>query len=509
MAVVYPLWSFWNATLSEKIYTYNKGGVYPTPEKVDLIIANFNDPSLPGYSEFRLTGVVPHLAPYLNPAVFADFINPSSYTGQGYPIELETYMTLVNDTHFEFTPVFQNLESLDPGEYYFIHFFRVDGKTTEGEWDYYLGSKEFYTRLIVTEVDYDYSTDNLLVNPFPENEVAFTLDNKAFEINSTNSATYFQFDALIKTYEFISEELSSVLIEQKIILFKEKSKIWLNKSIHKLMKRFKELNDNENQYRLASLEVTCTEYEIDTNTLIRTVTTPNINFAAGLKQETINVGFLDFNPLFNRVTKNSFVYLNVLLPDPNYEIRVFKNGFYSSTIVFSLPFNSIKTKKVTFENFNQGDVIEFKLWKIDDANLTMPTKTYIMLPEGDHSNMIVWENEFLLKSAIECTGSGVFGGDIEFSSYKSVENDVEVLNYISSTKEPKLNINTGWLIFDDIDTVESLMRSRRAWLIQPNKNISLRPIGKKLPSKDLNQELISFPLEFTINKSYDEETYSF
>jgi hypothetical protein len=37
---------------------------------------------------------------------------------------------------------------------------------------------------------------------------------------------------------------------------------------------------------------------------------------------------------------------------------------------------------------------------------------------------------------------------------------VERLEHLSSSKEVKLYLNTGWLLFSDIDTIESLMRSK-------------------------------------------------
>ncbi|AKC26055.1 hypothetical protein IY39_03950 [Flavobacterium psychrophilum] len=41
-------------------------------------------------------------------------------------------------------------------------------------------------------------------------------------------------------------------------------------------------------------------------------------------------------------------------------------------------------------------------------------------------------------------------------------------NIFTTSKEVKLNISTGWVAKTDVDTIESLLRSKRAWL-----NISL------------------------------------
>jgi hypothetical protein len=48
----------------------------------------------------------------------------------------------------------------------------------------------------------------------------------------------------------------------------------------------------------------------------------------------------------------------------------------------------------------------------------------------------------------------------EFKSQTIYVDMVERLEHLSSSKEVKLYLNTGWLLFSDIDTIESLMRSK-------------------------------------------------
>lgn len=349
---------------------------------------------------------------------------------------------------------------------------------------------------------------DFLTIPYLSTSKAFTLDTKFFEFTSMNLDTYFQFDALIKTYDFFTNAVNEYTIPQKVVLYKSKAKLNLGRTIHRLMRKFDTVNETLLQYKYATLKVTCTEKKISDNTVIRTVTSPDITFVAGLSRGITNFGFLDFNPKPNRVTKNSFAYLNILIPAGNYEIRVLKNGTQISTVALPAATDKIICKKVLFSDYAQGDVIQYVLDVVGETNALAPKKSFILYPAENYSNMIVWENEFLLQSAIECTGSASLSGDIEQQSQKVYSNLVETLEHISSSKEVKLNINTGWLLFTDIDTVESLMRSKRAWLIQGDNEISLRPISKKLPVTDLEQELISYSLEFTINRTYDEETYT-
>jgi hypothetical protein len=344
--------------------------------------------------------------------------------------------------------------------------------------------------------------------PYPSGQKAFTLDTKYFELKSPNSDTYFQFDAEIKTYDFFTNVVTENIIPQKVVLFKGKSKINLGQIIHRLMRKFPEVNENLLQYQFAKLKVSCAEKLISNDTVVRSGTSAEIQFVAGLSRGITDFGFLEFNPKPNRVTKKSFAFLNMLIPSGNYELRTFKNGTLFNTE--TLPINPTTTlcKKVLFNSFTKGDVIDYVIDLVGQNNNNAPKKTFCLFPDGNYSNMLVWENEFKMQSAIECTGTASLDTDFEFQNQKRFELLVEKTENLSTGKDVKLSIDTGWLMKSDTDTVESLMRSKRIWLIQENTTISLRPLTKKIPNDDYEKELISFPLEFTINRSYDEETYT-
>jgi hypothetical protein len=344
--------------------------------------------------------------------------------------------------------------------------------------------------------------------PYLATAKAFTKDLKFFEFSSSNADTYFQFDSTIKTCDFGTNAVHEYFIPLKIVLFNGKAKENLGQIIHRLMRKFTEVNDTLLQYKEASLQISCSEISIADETVIRSGTSAVIPFIAGLSRGITTLGFLDFNPLANRVTKRGFAYLNILIPSGSYELRTFKNGTLVGSAALPASTGTVLCKKVVFSDYEKGDVIQFVIDVVGQINDTAPKKTYILYPDNNYSNMIVWENEFLVQSAIECTGTASLVPEGEFQSQTIYVDLVERLEHLSTSKEVKLYINTGWLLFSDIDTVESLMRSKRAWLIQGNDTISLRPISKKLPKKDLEEELIQYPLEFKINQSYDEETYS-
>lgn len=345
-------------------------------------------------------------------------------------------------------------------------------------------------------------------SPYPAEGKAFTLDPKFFEITTEATDTYFQFNSTIKTYDFNTDVVKTNSIPQKLVPFKGFTNINLGKLIHRLMSNFNEVNDNFTQYKFAELSIVCIELLQSNNSIVRSYVAPTISFIAGLSRGITDFGFLDFNPKPNRVTKNSFAYLNFYIPPGTFELRTLKNGNVITTETLPSDAETTLCKKVLFNAYSQGDVIEYVIDAIDGDNPDAPKKTFILFPDCYYSNMIVWENEFKMQSSLECTGSASLDADLEFQSQKLYKNLVEKLEHLSNSKDVKLFIDTGWLLFSDIDTIESLMRSKRVWLIQGENEISLRPTGKKLPKQDYDNELISFPLEFTINRAYDEETYT-
>lgn len=349
---------------------------------------------------------------------------------------------------------------------------------------------------------------DFLIVPYATGTKAFTLDQKYFEFTSAATDTYFQFNATIKTYDFFTNVLNEYSIPEKVVLFQGKAKVNLGQLIHRLMRKFTSVNETLLQYKLATLSVTCSEILMLDESTIRTGTVTNIPFVAGLSRGITSLGFLDFNTLPNRGTKNGFAILNILYPSGNYELRTFKNGTLVSSVALPASTDTIVCKNVSFSAFAKGDVIQYVVDVVGETNALAPKKTFKLFPEGNNSNTIVWQNEFLLQSPLECTGTASIKSDFEFLSQKVYENLVEKLEHLSSSKEVKLYINTGWLLKTDVDTIESLMRSKRAWLLNAKGNISLRPIAKSMINEDLDRELIEFSLEFIINRNYDEETYS-
>lgn len=360
---------------------------------------------------------------------------------------------------------------------------------------------------ITKTITVHYILDSFLEMPYPVGSPAFTLDPLYLKTTTNTLNTYFQFTANIRTYDFFTNAINDFIIPLKTVPYKGIATLFLGKNIHRLMRRFSAPNDNEFQYTPALVSILWEEKTFITNTTLRSVTVTN-NYIAGLSKGIVDQGILNFNMKPNRVTKNSYAYLNLLVPAGDYQIQVVKNGGVKQPIVLASRDASIISYKLTFENYAPGDVLSYALTPLGEELGDAPLKTFIVFPEGLYSNTIVWEDEFLLQSTMECTGTYSIKTDTERQTMKVTANLVEKLLNLGASEEVKLTINTGWLLKTDIDSVFSLMRSNKAWLVKGNQVINLVPFSKTIKGEDSEDELIEYTLEFTINKTYHEETFS-
>lgn len=360
-----------------------------------------------------------------------------------------------------------------------------------------------------------YKLSDFVDLPYAAAKRAFTLDKEFVQFATENADTYMQFNIVAKVYDFFTNIDSLVTIPQKIALFQGKAELNVGRTIHQIMKRFAGITNSEYQYRIAQVYFTCEERKYLDNAIVRQVQSDTISFVAGLSHPDKDMTILDINLKPNRVTQQSYAYLNLLLISASSAIEVLLNGqFYE---LLDVPFSTdiLITKKITFSDFAIGDVISYRLVPTAQSRtiITGPTdtsmiKVFKMFDIGNHSNQITWQDEYLLKHTIECTGIYKIQTDFEFQTQTLFQQLTEVLEVVDSSKTVKLTINTGWLLKSDTDTIESLMRAPRIWLEQGDTAIDLRPAGKSIINEDSERELIEFTLEFTINKKYNEETYS-
>ncbi|GAB3708750.1 hypothetical protein [Flavobacterium koreense] len=367
--------------------------------------------------------------------------------------------------------------------------------------------------LVEKSVVVNYKLLNFLSNPYANGQKAFTLDVDFFECFTATADTYFQINAVVKAFDFFGVTFKTITIPLKLVPFQGKGRFNLGQNIHRLMSRFTTPVESVFQYRLAELELNVQEKMISNDLLIRQKSLPTIKYVAGIGSENkTGLEILAFNKKATSVKKTSVYYLNMLVKAGTYALHIYKNGTLESSEILPNANDFILQKKITFDNYNQGDVVKCSLSVPDGSrnDLLFPQeKIFHVVPSGPQSNFIEWENEFLLLDSIIVTGEYSIKTDIEVQENRLYSNLVERLEHISNTSAIKLFINTGWLIQNDVDTIESLMRSKRIWLTADGSKIELRPATKSLVKKDTQRELIEYALEFNINKSSNEKTYTF
>lgn len=373
---------------------------------------------------------------------------------------------------------------------------------------YVLFDFEYESEALQINVVVNYELAGFIASPYTEN--AFTLDSKFYDLNGENELVYYEVLQQIKTFDFFTDNEKYTDIEEKFPLYKRKSKFNVGERVHRLMDKFKEPNENYWQYRPAELEIIVTEKLLLDNSVIRTATLTVQKFVAGISDNvTQPYTFLDVNSNKQRATKMGYTILNMLLPSIPLMLKTYRNGVLVQEEKLPLSNGKIVSKHKPFGSFAQGDIIKYTISQ-EGALEELVEKTFGIIPEGRYSNMIVWENEFLLQSVLECIGSFSSETELGITSMEKFQNLVEVLEYLEVRKKSKFSINTGWLLKNDHITIESLMASKRVWIQLPNSAwISVRPLSKKMVNIDSERGLIDYDLEFQLNRTNNAKTYSF
>lgn len=357
---------------------------------------------------------------------------------------------------------------------------------------------------------------NLLV-PYSENQFNFTKDKKFLQFQSEIENTYFQLELTVEAFDFVFQSSDSIIktIPFKIALFNKKQTMNIGLVIEKILYYFKEINTfQESQYNAANVFMNVKEIDMETKSTISEIALSGLKFLSGLTPKTIvnNNAILDINNLPKRVTKNSFAYINMMLSSIQYYVRVFKNN--ETTPVLEYSFNTAtNTRKELFliseAQANPGDVIKFNVYDTQFSLEQSFSKTFLVFPEGEFSTMILFEDEHKLLQSFEFTGEFSFKNDYESISQNLYVELVEALKKYDYQKTIPFSINTGFIAKSDIRTIESICESKRAWIhISDEETIQIVPITKSLPTYNVADELIQFDLEFQINRTYNEESYS-
>lgn len=334
------------------------------------------------------------------------------------------------------------------------------------------------------------------------NNNGFTLDNKNIFVQSASVGYYYEI-AVNVSQTFASKPTMSFEIKHKILLFKGLAKFNVGQMVHRLMQE----NRNDFGYFPSKVNIIGVQKSMSNNTIFSQIILPEVTLYAGYERNFNNFLFLDINNNPTRVIVNSYADIHFIAPS-TYRLKIFKNGTLFLTFTGSNPSEYTKTHRFEFFTHQQGDVFEFKLCDYNDV--VKQTKKYIVFPQGRLQNMISWLNEYLVECIFAFTGGIKLSSEFEYSLQRFFRNNSENIVTSDVRKDNKITISTGWITKNDVNTIESILRSKKVSMTDENGTIiRLIPQQKPIINHDSDRELIEYTIEFLINRNYDAETYSF
>lgn len=365
-------------------------------------------------------------------------------------------------------------------------------------------------------IDVNYILHDFVRLPYSTEEFNFTKDPLFLEFYTSNDETYFDVMMTLQIFDWFFQggAAKTVQIPFKVPLYNKFQKENIGERIERAMAKYFEPNLIEpKQYQAATVALEITEKKYPSHEQIRSVSISGIKFLSGItpKIKSGNNAILELSNNSKRVTPNSFDYLNLMLGDGFDKILgVYINGVPPEGYIYIPTYNTYK-HIVHFSDFNvqPGDQVEVRIYP-GNIGSRFFSKKYIVIPEQEYSNMILWEDDYKMLQSYEFTGKHTVKSDFSFQNFNKKKNLIEYLQNIETKDVEKITINTGFVPKNDIVYIKNIIRARRIWLyVSETELVELTSETKSLVFDDVDRELNYFDLDFTINKKYNEESHSF
>lgn len=336
--------------------------------------------------------------------------------------------------------------------------------------------------------------------PYNGTDFFYTKETDLIEFNSNNQNTYFELQVEIKAFEFYTDLPTFTTLVYKIPLFQQRATFLLGEIIDRNMPRIKQINLRSLfQYKAALVTLTFREKDNATDTQISETIEGPIKFISGYKPDVIqnNCAFLEMYQLPSSVTAKGYAFFNVILPVGTHNFQVKKNQNVVDSFSITVVSGNICSKFLKLESYNtaMGDIIEVVM-----PSNPLLSKKFVVLPDGNFSNYIAFEDEYRLRTTMEFKGDYSFPIEFETRTNRVQKNTVFNLQKVSSEKTTTLIINTGFILQEEEIIIESLLDALKAWLIiGENKGIELVPLNKKLVKQDPKRGYYEYDIEFRLN----------
>lgn len=324
----------------------------------------------------------------------------------------------------------------------------------------------------------------------------------------------------VKAYNYVTFLETQKTFEYELAFFNHTTKQHVGEIIERLLKKaasivefgINGINETNIQtlpvYKPASVDANIQIINRSSDEVIFEEDIFDMSFVAGKKPENFvnNNGVLSNSMLPKRVTTNSKEILNFIATSSFYKIHHIKNE--EDPVLITTQYtgnNKLFRYSFDFSNYSEGDVVKVQV----TAGTDVFTKTYIVIPEAFNSNHIAFISQYNTLELFECTGDWSITSDIKRESNKVYRDLVEVFETLSTEKEMKMFINTGFVFKHNVPIIDEIIRARKVWLmLEDNNTIELNPVDKKMNAESSDQDLYDYELEFNINRKHDVENYS-
>lgn len=518
--IVSPLGTNYIASGSgERIIKLKIGNYFSTPAALypgsyPLILTVFSGSS-------TLVGSINYVLNVLTPGDF--LVNPSTLNfeatkGGTEPLAIDVFVfaqnayTISHPSWLLVTPSQEN----SPGNFANLNVVPISHANLSG--GTYSGNIELTSIvggfLVTIQLPVTYVLHEFVSSPYSTTLFNFTKDPLFFEFYTQTNDTYFDIKMNVEIFDwYFQTGLSrNYIIPFKVPLYNKRQRENIGLRIDKMISRLvNPLFENSNLYNAANVNLEITEKTYPAHEVVRNTTLSTIKFLAGVtpKIKNGNTAFLEISEGTKRIANAKFDFVNLLLqPGQIYDCEILRNGIsieqfqitsLTPSYLYVMDFESIEPVL--------GDVIEFKVF----VNATdFISKKYLVFPESEYTNMILWEDEFKLVQTYEFTGKHLVKPDFTYQNSNQKRNLIDYIKSVDSKNTQKISLNSGFIPKSDREIIMSILASKRLWVyIDENNLVEMVNETKSIVYDDIDRELISFDLEFTINKKRHEENNSF
>ncbi len=369
-----------------------------------------------------------------------------------------------------------------------------------------------------------------------EDSINFTDDLSTITRVYNEQADQLNIILTMTTYDYNSLTERFKELRFKIPLFNNKGELYVGRTLKKVMAELKSLSTINFEtfqnlfvydsvaflrpyYKAAKVDLEITFLNTITEQGIANIHYNNLEFVKGRKplKTFPRTAILNYHVEPLRVTPRSIALLNFYKTEFHH-IRIYKNGSYYSDIPHSPIDHHLWLFKFQFSIFEPGDVVEIRIYK-NHNGFALPSfyedpdnylsQSYIVFPEGKCSYHIAWEDEYGVLDMMEFTGDISYKMGYENNIIKDYESFKESLRKTDSKRNQNVVINTGFLLQKNPKRLDSLLSSKRAWIMDKGKEaVAMIPDTSTLKNYDSEQELYAFDIEFQINLNDDNKINS-